>query len=66
MHAVSFSNRFHVGVDGRTAYFRVHHKNFFGNVFEVGDQVMDKPKMRLRGTRGDGTGSLKARWVEAT
>ena len=44
----------------------MHHNNFFGKVFEVGEQVMAKPKRRLRGTRGDGSGSLKARWVDAT
>ena len=29
-HAASLLNRFHMGVDGRTAYFRAHHGNFRG------------------------------------
>ena len=31
-------NRFLVGDDGRTAYYRVRHKNFHGKVFEFGEQ----------------------------
>ena len=39
-------NRFLVGDDGRTAYYRVRHKNFHGKVFEFGEQVLAKPKRR--------------------
>ena len=37
-------NRFLVGDDGRTAYYRVRHKNFHGKVVEFGEQVLAKPK----------------------
>ena len=37
-------NRFLVGDDGRTAYYRVRHKNFHGKVYEFGEQVLAKPK----------------------
>ena len=37
-------NRFLKGDDGRTAYYRVRHKNFHGMVFEFGEQVLAKPK----------------------
>ena len=32
-------DRFLVGADGRTAHYRVHLKNFWGKVFEIGEQV---------------------------
>ena len=62
-HAASLLNNFHVGVDGRTAYFRIHHKNFNGKVFEIGEQVLAKPKRRTNKSKSNST---RARWVEGT
>ena len=42
--AADTRNRFLVGDDGRTACYRVRHKNFHGKVYEFGEQVLAKPK----------------------
>ena len=62
-HSVSLLNRFHVGVDGRTAFYRVHHRNFSGKVFEIGEQVLAKPKRKIK---RDGIYSTRARWIDGT
>ena len=62
-HAVSLLNKFHVGVDGRTAHYRIHHKNFNGKVFEIGEQVLAKPKRKTRSRSGNST---RARWLKGT
>ena len=61
-HAASLLNKFHIGVDGRTAHFRVHHKNFNGKTFEIGEQVLAKPKRKIRGDKR----SVKTRWIQGT
>ena len=43
-HAADCINKYLVGKDGRTAHYRVHLKNFSGKVFEIGEQVLAKPK----------------------
>ena len=35
LHAADTVNRFLLGMDGRTAYYRVHLKNFSGKTFEL-------------------------------
>ena len=42
-HAADLINRFLVGADGKTAYYRVHMRHFNGMVFEMGEQVLAKP-----------------------
>ena len=57
-------NRFLVGDDGRTAYYRVRHKNFHGEVFEFGEQVLAKPKRSNKQVRNKG--ALEPRFHDAT
>ena len=62
-HAADTINRFLVGRDGRTPYFRIHEKNFAQKVLEFGEQVMAKPKRSQKTTRKN---TLASRWREAT
>ena len=62
-HASGIINRFVVGVDGRTAYYRTYGRTFSGKTFELGEQVWLKPKrsktmMKKRG--------MDAKWQEGT
>ena len=50
-YAANTINRFLIGIDGRTAHYRVHLKNFGGKVFEFGEQVLAKPKRTYSKTR---------------
>ena len=62
-HASDCINRYLVGKDGRTAFYRVHNKQFAATVFEFGEQVMAKPKRHPKTAR---TSPLASRWHEAT
>ena len=57
-------SRFLVGDDGRTAYYRVRHKNFHGKVFEFGEQVLAKPKRSNKQVKKKG--ALEPRFHDAT
>ena len=63
-HAADTINRFVVGDDGRTAYYRVRHKEFHGKVCEFGEQVLAKPKRSNKKIRKKGT--LEPRFHDAT
>ena len=43
MHAVETINRFLVGADGRTSWYRLYNKHFIGKVIEFGELVFAKP-----------------------
>ncbi len=62
-HAPGVVNRYLLGNDGRTPWFRIHHKQFGSKVFEFGEQVLVLPR---RKTAVKEKQSLKARYVEAT
>ena len=62
-HAADVINRCLVGEDGRTAYYRVHAKNFSAKVCELGEQVLALQKRKKKVTRKT---SLATRWREAT
>jgi hypothetical protein len=62
-HAPDTVNRFLIGADGRTAHYRVHHRNFTAKVFEIGEQVLAKPKRHHKRVKHS---TLSARWHEAT
>ena len=42
-HAADVINWFLVGSDGKTPYYRIHHRWFKAAVFEFGEQVWAKP-----------------------
>ena len=63
-HAADTVNRFLVGNDGRTAYYRVRHKNFHGKVYEFGEQVLAKPKRSTKKIQR--RGALDPRFHDAT
>ena len=56
---------FLVGDDGRKAYHRVRHKNFHGKVYELGEQVLTKPKKEQQ-AREKKKGGLEPRFHDAT
>ena len=62
-HAAHTINRFLVGADGRTAHYRLYLKNFGGKTFEFGEQVLAKPKRKIKQVRRR---TLDARFREAT
>ena len=62
-HAAGAINRFLIGVDGKTAYQRIHLREFKGKVFEFGEQVLAKPKRKYSKNKRR---TLDARFVEAT
>ena len=62
-HAAHTINRYLVGKDGRTAYYRIHGRHFHGRVFEFGEQVLAKPKRKRKQLKQR---TLDARMVEAT
>ncbi len=62
-HGADCVNRFLPGRDGRTAYYRVRGKNFDGAVYEIGEQVLAKPK---RGKKTSRKTPLEPRFREAT
>ena len=52
-HATNIINKFLVGADGRTAYQRIHLKEFKGKVFEFGEQVLASlPELMEAAARG--------------
>ena len=57
-------NRFLIGYDGRTASCRVRHKNFESNVYELGVQVLAKPKRNKKFFKGKE--ALEPRFHDAT
>jgi len=63
-HAADTVNRFLLGMDGRTAYYRVHLKNFSGKTFEFGEQVLAKPKRSNKALKK--AGALEAKFHDAT
>ena len=63
-HAADSINKYLVGEDGRTAYYRVNHKNFNGKVFEFGEQVLAKPKRSNKAIKKKQ--ALDARFLDAT
>ena len=54
---------FHVIVGGRTFFFQIHHNKFDGKIFEIGEQVLVKPNMTIRGKEGNPT---RPRWIGGT
>ena len=66
-------NRFSVGDDGRTAYYRVRHNNFHGKVFEFGELVLAKPERSNKQPKKKGltmprgwdtvTGAMSTSWL---
>ena len=50
VHSVETINRFLVGADGRTPRYRVHNRNFSGNVLEFGELVYAKPLRKIVGS----------------
>ena len=62
-HAAESLNRFSVGKDGRTPYYRTWHRPFTFKVFEFGEQIFAKPKRR-RGAVNKRT--LDPRWHDVT
>ena len=62
-HAGQTINRYLVSKDGRTAYYRIHCRDFHGRVFEFGEQVLAKPKRRKTFFKNK---TLDARMLEAT
>ena len=57
-------HNFFVGDDGRTAYLRVRHKNFYGEVYEFGEQVLAKPQRSNKQVKKKG--ALEPRFHDAT
>ena len=62
-HAAGVINRFLVGADGRTPYYRTYGKQFIAKTFELGEQVWAKPKRKVKTTRKS---ALAARWLDGT
>ena len=62
-HAAFVINKFLVGKDGRTPHYRIYNRNFGAKTYEIGEQVMVKPKRRRKDNKKR---SLAARCVEAT
>ena len=58
VHAVETINRFLVGADGRTPYYRLYNKHFTGKLLEFGEMVWAKPMRKSPRKR-----SLKPRVV---
>ena len=63
-HASDSINKYLVGDDGRTAYYRVNLKNFNGKVFEFGEQVLAKPERSNKSIKKKQ--ALDARFHDAT
>ena len=62
--AADTMNRFLVGDDGRSASYRIRHKNFYGKVYEFGEQVLAKAKRATR--RSKRKGALEPRFHDDT
>ena len=62
-HSADCINRFLIGRDGKTAYYRIYFKNFHGKVFEFGEQVIAKVK---KGKKDSKKRSLKTSWYMGT
>ena len=62
-HSANTVNRFLVSADGRTAHYRVYLNNFAAKVFEMGEQVLAKPKRKKQAFQRS---TLGARFLEAT
>ena len=62
-HAAQTMNQCQVGEDGRTAHYRLQLKNFDGTTFEFGEQVLSKPKRKIKHVRQR---TLDATFREAT
>ena len=45
-HAPELLNRFLMGRDGKTPFYRIHHRHFKAKTFEMGEQVLAKPTGR--------------------
>ena len=69
-HASDVLNRFNMGKDGKTPYYRVHHKFFKAPVFEFGEQVWAKPLRETNWTKMNNDPkrklALKSNWIEGT
>ena len=68
-HAADVINRFLMGSDGKTAYYRIHHRWFKAAVFEFGEQVWAKPMRETNWNKVTETKrklSLRSNWIEAT
>ena len=68
-HAADVINRFLVGSDGKTAYYRIHHRWFKAAVFEFGKQVWAKPLRQTNWNKATETKrklSLRSNWIEGT
>ncbi len=63
-HAPSVINRVQLGVDGRTSYYRIHHRDFSGKFFEFGEQVLIKPKRKI--AKQEKRVSMKEKWLDGT
>ncbi len=50
-HACDLINRYLVGADGRTAFYRLNHKNFHHDVVEFGERVHAKPLRKPKNSR---------------
>ena len=56
LHAADVYNKFHVGLDGHTAYERVRGRPFSGTMLEFGQLVLYKASCKVQG------GDMSARW----
>ena len=68
-HAADVINRFLMGSDGKTAYYRIHHRWLKAPVFEFGEQVWAKPMRETNWNKVTETKrklSLRSNWIEAT
>ena len=58
-----------MGADGKSAYYRIHHKWFKAAVFEFGEQVLAKPMRSTNWNKVIATKrklSLRSNWIEGT
>ena len=62
-HACEVINRYLVGQDGRTAYYRLHHRHFPQRILEFGESVLAKP---LRKAKHNRKRSLRSKVLQAT
>ena len=68
-HAADVINRFLVGSDCKTAYYRIHHRWFKAAVFEFGEQVWAKPVKQTNWNKATETKrklSLRSNWIAGT
>ena len=68
-HAANLINRLLVGSDGKTAYYKIHHRCFKAAVFEFWEQDRAKGMRETNGNSGTATKrklSFKLKCIEGT